>query len=522
MGAADSKRAVWAGVIAGALVITGVSGWAVNQQSGTEQRLITVGTTDRVTSVDPAGAHDPGSWRLISNVFQSLMTFTPGSAQPAPDAAEQCRFTNSSLMRYSCTLRRGLEFSDGSPLTAQDVKHSFDRVLKINHPRGPARVLDTLKEVRVVDGKVEFWLKSPDATFPYKIAGGAGAIVPDEVYPADALLSGNRAVGSGPYVLQSYDPGSAARLAPNGKYRGMLEDRPAHMVLVRYYDRPTELLGAWREKLIDVSTGQLPPEEAAEIKPTDEGIRVYEQSGLGIRSLAFNHRPGSPTAELPVRRAVASLVSRTALAGGVHRHMVEPLYSLIPQGVNGHGAPFHERYGDPDADAAREFLAEAGITEPVRFEIAHSGDAAAAEDAETLRLQLDASGLFRVTVRKYEEEEFRQGVAEGEFDAHLADWFPDFPEADAYTTPLVGTDGVHRTGYGDKEIDKAIDRTRRSYDRTAVIEEFERIDRKAATEVPLLPLWQEKEHVVSKDDISGVQYLTDNSGVWRLWELDRF
>ncbi len=42
-----------------------------------------------------------------------------------------------------------------------------------------------------------------------------------------------------------------------------------------------------------------------------------------------------------------------------------------------------------------------------------------------------------------------------------------------------------------------------------------------AVDVPLLPLWQRKAYGLSTDDIAGTQYLTDTSGVWRLWELDR-
>lgn len=516
-----SRRAVWLGtVMLGVTVTAAVGGWSLTRP-GPEQRTITVGTTDEVASLDPAGAYDAGSWRLFGNVYQSLLTFTSGTAEPVPDAAEQCRFTDGGLRRYRCTLREGLTFSDGSPLTADDVKHTFDRILRIGHPRGPAPLFGTLREVRVDGQAVEFRLKTPDATFPYKIASAAGSLVDSELYPAGELLKGSRAVGSGPYALQGYEPGREARLVPNERYTGLLEERPTHPVRVRYYTEPAALSAAWRNREVEVSAGELPPAETAGISPSDEGIRIHEHPGLDIRSLVFNLRPSSPTARPAVRQAVASLVNRTAIARHVHRRTVEPLYSLIPRGVNGHGTPFHDRYGDPDAGRARELLRRAGVETPVRFEIAYSRGTAAAEEAEALRGQLEASGLFEVTTRHHEWEDFRTGLAEGSFDACLMSWFPDFPDPATYTDPLVGTDGAYHTGYGDPAVEELIRATRRGYDRTAEIQRFQEIQRRVAADVPVLPLWQGKEYAVSTDDIAGVQYLSDNSGVWRLWELSR-
>ena len=125
------------------LAVVGVGGWQLLPSKGTG-RTITVGTTDEVTSLDPAGAYDAGSWALFSNVFQSLLTFEPGGATPVPDAAESCAFEGRELRTYRCALRDGLTFPSGREMTAKDVKYSFDRVKKINSDVGPASLLCTL------------------------------------------------------------------------------------------------------------------------------------------------------------------------------------------------------------------------------------------------------------------------------------------------------------------------------------------------------------------------------------------
>lgn len=77
-------RSVRIRILATLLVLAGagVGGWQLLPSQGDKNRTITVGTTDVVTSLDPAGAYDAGSWALFSNVFQTLLTFEPGGATP--------------------------------------------------------------------------------------------------------------------------------------------------------------------------------------------------------------------------------------------------------------------------------------------------------------------------------------------------------------------------------------------------------------------------------------------------------
>jgi len=75
-------RSVRMRILATLLVLAGVGvgGWQLLPSQENTDRTIEVGTTDEVTSLDPAGAYDAGSWALFSNVFQSLLTFEPGAA----------------------------------------------------------------------------------------------------------------------------------------------------------------------------------------------------------------------------------------------------------------------------------------------------------------------------------------------------------------------------------------------------------------------------------------------------------
>src|SRR3954452_23464276 len=177
------------------------------------------GTTDPVVSRDPAGAYDLGSQQLIGNIYQTLLSVPAGGNKPEPDAAESCEFSDPKT--YTCKLRSGLKFSSGDPLTSEDVKFSLDRMLKIKDPTGPYTLLGSLKSVEAPDpATVTMKLNKPDATFPFILTHIVAAIVPAEIYPADAKQPDAKTVGSGPYKVDKYTPNQQAVLSANENYNG--------------------------------------------------------------------------------------------------------------------------------------------------------------------------------------------------------------------------------------------------------------------------------------------------------------
>jgi peptide/nickel transport system substrate-binding protein len=76
-----------------------------------------------------------------------------------------------------------------------------------------------------------------------------------------------------------------------------------------------------------------------------------------------------------------------------------------------------------------------------------------------------------------------------------------------------------KNGYGSEDVDRLIRESQRFSDRAQSAEDFEQIQQHVADDVPLIPLWQRKEYVVSSEDVGGGQYLSDGTGVFRLWRL---
>src|SRR4051812_32619665 len=120
------KRAAQLVAVAAAFMLTAAAcggGDEGGSGGGSAKKTLVIGTTDAgVTTIDPAGSYDLPSSTLQFNIFQGLMKVPAGGNKPVPDAAQSCDFTDPKT--YKCTLKDGLKFSNGHPLTSEDVKFS--------------------------------------------------------------------------------------------------------------------------------------------------------------------------------------------------------------------------------------------------------------------------------------------------------------------------------------------------------------------------------------------------------------
>ncbi|WP_455432405.1 ABC transporter substrate-binding protein [Streptomyces laurentii] len=155
--------------LAASLAATLLSGCGTQQggDSGSSEDTVRIGMSDEILAIDPAAGYDPGSWILFNNVFQTLVAFPNGGSRPAPEAARQCGFSAGSTV-YTCTLRDGLTFSNGNPLTSEDVKFSFERTLKIDDPSGPASLLSSIDTIETPDPQTGLeWTLDANAVFRF-------------------------------------------------------------------------------------------------------------------------------------------------------------------------------------------------------------------------------------------------------------------------------------------------------------------------------------------------------------------
>ncbi|WP_369217006.1 ABC transporter substrate-binding protein [Streptomyces flavofungini] len=490
---------------------------------------VVVGMSDDVLATDPASGYDPGSWLLFNNVFQSLLSFPKGATEPEPEAARTCGFTDTEARVFACELRDGLKFSNGNALTSKDVKFSFDRMRNIAADDGPAIMFPMLDSVRTPNAKkVVFKLKYPDATFPSKIASGAGSIVDHREYDMDKLRTDGRAVGSGPYKLDSFGD-TQAGFSVNDSYGGTAKVKNEGVALKFFHGDRKALKQSLLDGNVDVAYRGLAPADIADIQENSAGsgkdVDVVEGSSAEVQHLVFNMK--DPVAgKLGVRKAVAYLLDREALAKEVYQDSATPLYSIVPAGIGGHNTAFFDTYGArPQRSKAAAALRGAGIEGKAKLTLwstpARYGPATD-QELRAIAKQLNASGLFDADVKSVPFGQYEEDIADGKYGVYVKGWVPDYPDPDNFTQPFFGKGNVLGNHYANSEITgKIIPATATQSDRTRTDEQYADLQDIVAKEVPLLPVWQAKQYAVARDSVYGLESCLDASTVFRFWEISK-
>ena len=370
-----------------------------------------------------------------------------------------------------------------------------------------------------------FNLKAPDATWPFVLTTGSAAIVPDS-YPADKLQPSDEVIGSGRYTLEKFKPGDLTVLNKNDGYSGS-DPAKNDSVIVKYYQNSSDLALALKNGEVNIAYRSLSPTDIDSLKD-QSGIQIVSGNGIEIRYIVFNEdlQPGDSDAQkLAVRQAVAYTIDRDAIASKVYDGTVEPLYSMVPQGLQYATDSFKTEYGaTPDVDKAKQVLQQAGVKTPVPLELwytpSHYGPVSADEYAE-IKNQLDDSGLFDVTLKSTEWTQYSEAAFTDKYPAYQLGWFPDYPDADDYTASFYSKDSFLNDHYTNPEMEKLLAQEKASTDTSERQAAFTKIQDIGAKDAPTIPVWQGKQVAAAADDIHGIEETFDPSFIFRYWLITK-
>lgn len=525
-----------------ALALTACTGPAATPNAtgggatGAPSAPITMGTTDKVTLLDPAGSYDNGSFMVMNQIYPFLLNSMPGSADPANDIAESAEFT--SPTEYTVKLKADLKWANGHVLDSKDVKNSFDRQVKIADPNGPASLLGNLESVETPDATtVVFKLKSGnDQTWPQILTSPVGPIVDDEVFPADKVVSDEDIVAAkafaGQYTIESYAKNSLVSFKAYDGYKGMLGAPANAAANIKYYADSNNLKLDVQQGNIDVAWRSLSPTDVDSLSK-DSKVKVHKGPGGELRYIVFNFNimpfgaktsDADPAKSLAVRQAAASLVDREAIANDVYKGTYLPVYSYVPQGFTGAIEPLKDLYGQdggPSLEKAKAVLEAAGVTTPVDLKLQYNPDhygPSSGDEYAKIKAQLETGGLFKVDLQSTEWVTYQKSRVT-DYPAYQLGWFPDYSDADNYLTPFFAKDNFLGNNYDNPAVDKLINEQRVETDpakRTAMIEE---IQTKVAGDLSTLPLLQGAQVAVAGTDVTGVEKTLDASFKFRLGVL---
>ncbi|QAY63900.1 peptide ABC transporter substrate-binding protein [Xylanimonas allomyrinae] len=531
--------AAGAGAAAAALILAACGGAKDDGAGGAaDGGSLTIGTTDKITSLDPAGSYDNGSFAVMNQVYPFLLNTPYGSPDVEPDIAASAEFT--SPTEYTVTLKPGLTFANGHDLTSSDVKFTFDRQVAIAADDGPSSLLWNLDSTEAPDDTtVVFHLKSEnDQTFPQVLSSPVGPIVDEEVFSPDAVTADDTIVQgdafAGPYKITSYAVNELISYEAFDGYQGLLGKPATSEVNVKYYADSSNLKLEIEQGAIDVAYRSLSATDVASLE-NNKAVKVEHGPGGEIRYITFNFdtQPfGAKTAEadpakaLAVRQAVANLIDRQSISDQVYKGTYTPLYSYVPEGLTGANEALKGLYGDgeggPSAEKAKAVLDAAGVTTPVTLSLQYSNDhygPSSGDEYAQIKDQLEADGLFQVDLQTTEWVQYSKDRTTDVYPAYQLGWFPDYSDADNYLTPFFLEENFLSNHYVNPTVDGLIHDQGVETDPAKRAELIGQIQDAVAQDLSTVPYLQGAQTAVVRAEVTGADKTLDASFKFRYGAL---
>lgn len=377
-------------------------------------------------------------------IYEGLVGF---DRRMRPRPALASRWTNPHELAYLFELRRDARFSDGRPVTAADVAASL-RAVRVQR----WVTLDYLQAVESVratdDGTVEIRTRYPYSILMTKLPWGL--VLPEEhlgEVPTPVL-------GSGPYRLESWDPGHGFVLARNPHYAPEPAFERAEFSVVSDDDARVARLVRGEADVID----QVPLERLEGLQ--SGGLHVARETTMRVVSLGMR-LDAPPFSDPRVREAVSLAIDRDELVARAYGGLTEPATQLVPPAVVGYNPDLEPPA--PDRQRARALLAEAGFPDglDVRLDGPHNRYVYDEEMMAEVARQLAQVGI-RVSVNALEKAAFFRLAVAGRSPFHLLGWECKSGEAGEALDPMMhspapGYGGVNTTGVADPELDRLIE-----------------------------------------------------------------
>jgi peptide/nickel transport system substrate-binding protein len=444
------------------------------------------------THLDPRYAMDADSERISALIFNSLIR-SDKSSRLQPELAESWQAIDERT--YVFRIRKGVRFHDGKPLTAADVKYTYESVLDPNSrspKRGALRFLEGIDQLGPYE--VRFRLAIPFAPFLEELTLG--------IVPAVTGADRDRPslIGSGPFMLAEFSPGEKVVLKANPAY---WEGPPglAGLVFKVIPDAIVRVL-EFRKGSVDFIQNYFEPdmlpwlEKNTRASILSEQGNMFQYIGMNLEHPILKHRA--------VREAIGHAIDRDAVIRHILKGLAIPATGLL--------SPEHWAYEprvkrlDYDPAESKRLLDQAGFPDPdgdgplPRFKLSYKTTNLDLRKriAEAFKEQLARVGI-ELEVRTFEWGTFYSDIGKGNFHLYSLEWVgtkdPDLYH-DLFHSSRMPPNGRNRGRYRNPELDALLERGRQAMS----IDERKRIYSRAqqivAADLPYIPLWWWKNVVV--------------------------
>jgi oligopeptide transport system substrate-binding protein len=487
---------------------------------------ITFALHNEPDGIDPSVTNNSFASPFLANCFEGLVTYDTVSGSLIGGNASSWVISADGT-QYTFTLRDGLKWSDGSPLTAQDYLYTFKRILT---PATTAQYVGMLNDYIV--GAQEYYdgtgtdaalgIKAPDdKTLVLTLKGPTPYYIDiltmwtfSPVQQATVEANGDQwtatpkaYVCNGPFKISEMNMGESVVLVKNPEYYDAAKVG-LEKITFRYIKDISTALLAYESGEIDGSRS-FPSSDFARLKADNAGIVSVPSYGTVFYD--FNCAK-APFDKALVRKAFNLAIDRTSIIEDVVQIPAEPAFSFVAPGYVVNGVDFTQDRGSfglsatADVAAAQAALAEAGYPEGKGFPeitLSYYTNDTVKRVVEALAEMLQSNLNIKINIINEEWAVYYPNVQAGNFDLCAMGWSADYLHPMTFL-PLLKTNDVNNlTKYSNTAYDELVVKAQTETDPAAAMVTMQQADNIASGEYPLLNLYYKANMMLMKDKVQG-------------------
>lgn len=328
---------------------------------------LTVGSIVEPPALDPFHQGADARIQVSGLMYQGLM-FEHASGTAQPLLAESVEVSDDGL-EYRFKLRDNVVFHTGQPMSAEDVKYSYDYVRDPENGSPGARDFAVIQEITIEDDhNLTMRLGEPNAALLMTLTNKYGGVVPKGYFDDEAARNAMNqvSVGTGPYKLDAFEPNSYLALVKNEDYWA---DGLPHLdeITFLYLPNAASMLVALENDRVDVAVLSR-PQDSEQLEGADN-LEVMRFPSLGQKAIDLGLEEGS-LGELEVRQAIANAVDKEAMMQAAVGGYGTVIHTMVAGMQESWGAdPAELANQGPDLEKARALMAEAGHADGLELEL---------------------------------------------------------------------------------------------------------------------------------------------------------
>jgi peptide/nickel transport system substrate-binding protein len=495
------------------LIALSVSTSCNRAQSGNELVMM---LEKRVSTFDPRASSDSADERMRQLIFNGL-TRKNENFDPIPELAESFE-SAADFKSFTFKLRQGVKFHNDQPLSALDVKYTFDTMLaagftsqkKVEFTREVAPGKPLLAGIEVVDPHtVVFRCNEPCPGLPNQIV--PVGIIPEGTTDQQA----KKPIGTGPFKFESFTEDQEVVLAANAQYFGGAPGiaKLRVKIIPDNSTRESEL----RKGSVDLAiNADFDPITVEGLQKT-EGLKVEMIDGTNLTHLGVNLLDPI-LKDQRIRQALSFAIDREAIIRDILRGQAKPAHSILPVSQWAY-EPNVTAYGY-DAERAKQLLDQAGRPEKdgqrLKLTLKTSTVSIAKKTAESLQAQFARIGV-KLEIQTLERQKLTQDMTDGNYQLYLNTSVGGNQSTDIfafmYGSKSIPPNGQNRMRYSNPAVDKLLaESTLATQDRRKQI--FSEIQKTLSNDLPQIYLWYPATIVVHRNRVTNLKI--EPSGDWQV------